>query len=48
MLTFHSQCNIRIYTYMYVQYCTYVIVIAQDEYDIFVITQVQGKAEDEC
>ena len=26
----------------------YVIVITQDEYDILVITQVRGKAEDEC
>ena len=26
----------------------HVIVITQDEYDIFVITQVRGKAEDEC
>ena len=27
---------------------TYVIVIIQDDYDILVITQVRGKAEDEC
>ena len=26
----------------------YVIVISQDEYDILVITQVGGEAEDEC
>ena len=25
----------------------YVIVITQDEYDIFVITRIQGKAKDE-
>ena len=27
---------------------TKVIVITQDEYDIFVITRVRGEAEDEC
>ena len=27
---------------------TYVIVITQYKYDIFVITGVQGEAEDEC
>ena len=26
----------------------YLIVITQDEYDIFVITQIRGEAEDEC
>ena len=26
----------------------YAIVITQDEYDVFVITQVRGEAEDEC
>ena len=26
----------------------YVIVITQDDYDILVITQVRGEAEDEC
>ena len=28
-------------------YILYAIVLTQDEYDTFVITQVQGKAEDE-
>ena len=28
--------------------CTYVLVISQYEYDILVITQVRGEAEDEC
>ena len=26
----------------------YVIVITQDEYDIFVMIQIRGKAEDKC
>ena len=26
----------------------YAIIISQDEYDILVITQIQGEAKDEC
>ena len=44
-------CNFM-YVAMYMQpcicICVYVLVTTQDEYDIFVITGVQGKAEDEC
>ena len=32
----------------YIYYCGISIVITQDEYVILVITQVRGKAEDEC
>ena len=36
--------SIYIYIYIYI----YVLVISQYEYDILVITQVRGEAEDEC
>ena len=32
----------------YTLYMKYIIVISQFEYDVFIITQVQGEAEDEC
>ena len=36
------------YSPLYIYYELLVLVISQYEYDILVITQVQGKAEDEC